>query len=79
MVHYAELTDLTKCTLCPEYMLKEDVEFVLDTKPYCKSCVESDKELSDKSHHATRIMITGALYGLSMEQQKELHKQLKNL
>ena len=79
MVHYAELTDLTKCTLCPEYMLKEEVHFVLDEKPYCASCTEADKELSEKSHHANRILITGALYGLSMEQQKKLHVELINL
>ena len=79
MPHYAELPLLTKCSTCPDEMLQEEIEFVLETKPYCKSCVEADKELSDKSHHATRILITGALYGLSMDQQKDLHKQLSLL
>lgn len=73
------MEELKKCTLCSDFLFSNEVEFVLDEKPYCKSCVDGDKELSDKSHHATRIMITGALYGLSMDQQKELHKQLQNL
>ena len=79
MVHYTELPELTKCTLCPDEMLKEEVHFVLDEKSYCASCTEADKELSEKSHHANRILITGALYGLSMEQQKKLHVELINL
>tara|TARA_R110000868_G_scaffold132313_1_gene342982 strand:- start:151 stop:477 length:327 start_codon:yes stop_codon:yes gene_type:complete len=73
------MEELRKCTLCPDFLLANEIEFVLDEKPYCKSCVDGDKELSEKSHHATRILITGALYGLSMEQQKDLHKQLQNL
>jgi len=78
MPHYAELPLLTKCSTCPDEMLQEEIEFVLQTKPYCKSCVESDKELSAKSMHASRLMISGMLYELTNEQQAEVYKELKN-
>lgn len=78
MPHYNQLPLLTKCTLCPDEMLQEEIEFVLDTKPYCKNCVDSDPDLSAKSLHASRLMISGLLYELTMEQQEEVYKELKN-
>jgi hypothetical protein len=73
------LPELTKCSTCSDYLLQEEIEFILQTKPYCKSCVDGDKELSAKSLHASRLMITGMLYDLTKEQQEEVYQELKRL
>jgi len=60
-------------------MMSEEIEFVLQKKPYCKSCVDADADLSAKSLHASRLMITGMLYDLTKEQQEEVYQELKRL
>ena len=69
---------LTKCSTCPDELLEEEIEFVLETKPYCKRCVDDSAELSGKSLHASRLLITGYLYELTDEQQQEVYTVLSH-
>ena len=71
------IKELIECADCTYDMEENQIEFIYNEKPYCKNCVFANKDLHDKSIHSSRLLITNALWGLTIEEQKELEPILK--